>query len=59
MSLSSLTDQRAAALRVHIERLSPNLIRAYVLDMIEDAAPIEIDKMVVAFHAQNSVPAKK
>ncbi len=48
-------DQRAAALKAHIDKLSPNLIRAYVLDMIELAPPAEIEKLIVAFQAQNAV----
>lgn len=52
----TLTDQKAEALKIYVERLSPNLLRAYVLDMIEDAPPEEIEKMVVAFKAQNDVP---
>lgn len=44
-----------AALTQHIEKLSPNLIRAYVLDMIKDAETSELEKFVVAFKAQNAV----
>jgi hypothetical protein len=46
---------RALALKMHIEKLSPNLIRASVLDMIQDAPPEEIEKLIVAFQAQNTV----
>lgn len=49
-------DAKAEALKAYIARLSPNLIRAYVLDMVEDAPPAEIDKLVVVFRAQNDVP---
>jgi hypothetical protein len=51
----SKADQRAEALKAHIDKLSPNLIRAYVLDMIEDAPPAEVEKLIVAFQAQNAV----
>lgn len=50
--------KRAEALKVHVENLSPNLLRAYVLDMLELAPDQEVDKLVVAFHAQSAVPGK-
>lgn len=49
-------DMKAQALKQYINRLSPNLLRAYVLDMVEGAPPAEIEKLVVAFKAQNDVP---
>lgn len=49
---------RAAALKMYVEKLSPNLIRAYVLDLLDDASDAEIEKFVVALHAQNAVPPK-
>ncbi len=52
-------DRRRDALHRHIDRLSPNLLRAYVLDILDCAPPELVDKMVVAFHAQNAVPAKE
>lgn len=53
-----MNSQRATALKMHIEKLSPNLLRAYVLDMVELAPDSEIDKYVVAFRAQSAVPPK-
>lgn len=50
-----ILDQRAAALKLHVEKMSGNLVRAHVLDMIEDAPPEEIEKLIVAFQAQNAV----
>lgn len=44
-----------AALTAHIDALSPNLIRAYILDMVKDAETTELQKFVVAFKAQNAV----
>lgn len=49
---------RELALKQHIERLSPNLLRAYVLDMVDYASDVDIDRYVVAFHGQNAVPRK-
>lgn len=51
----AMTSQRADALRLHVEKMSGNLVRAHVLDMIEDAPPNEIEKLIVAFGAQNAV----
>lgn len=48
-------DARAAALREHINKMSGNLVRAHVLDMIENAPPEEVEKLIVAFGAQNAV----
>lgn len=55
----SNADNRSDALCRYVVLLSPNLLRAYVLDMIDMAAPQEVDKLVVALHAQNAVPAKE
>lgn len=48
-------DLRAQQLKVHIEKMSPNLVRAHVLDMLELAPPEEVEKLIVAFGAQNAV----
>lgn len=52
-------DRRRAALHRHVDQLSPNLIRAYVLDMLDMAPPEEVDKLIVSMHAQHAVPAKE
>lgn len=49
------SDILRAALEVHINRLSPNLLRAYVIELMKDAPENEIKKLVVAFRAQNIV----
>lgn len=54
-----MTDMRALTLKMHIEKLSPNLLLAYVLDMIELAPPQEVEKLIVAFRAQNAVQGVK
>ncbi len=48
-------DMRRAALEVYINRLSPNLLRAYVIELLKDAPESEVAKLVVAFRAQNVV----
>lgn len=52
----TLEEQKRQALMQYINRISANLLRAYVLDMLEDAPPAEVEKFVVAFKAQNDVP---
>ena len=55
----TIDDLRRDALARYINRLSPNLLRAYVLDnLIADAGPEAIDKLVVAFQAGHAVPPK-
>lgn len=55
----TIDDRRRAALADYVDRLSPNLLRAYVLDnLIADASPEAIDKLVVAFQAGHAVPTK-
>lgn len=56
----TIDDKRRDALATYVDRLSPNLLRAYVIDnLITDAAPEAIDKLVVAFQAGHAVPAKE
>ena len=50
---------REEALQRHVENLSPNLLRAYLLDLLTDARPEFTDMMVNALHANNNVPAKE
>ena len=57
MSLANEIRREAALIR-HVDKLPPNLLNAYVLELIKDAPPQEIDKLVVAFRAQEAVPAK-
>lgn len=56
---SSNSKRREEALAMYVENLSPNLLRAYVLDMIKDAPPQRVDEFIVAFKAQNDVPRKE
>jgi len=50
---------REAALATHIGKLPANLLREYVLELVCDSPPQQIDKFVVAFRAQGIVPAKE
>ena len=49
---------RENALKRYVEHVSPNLLRAYLLDHLTDAHPDEVDKFVVLLRAQGAVPAK-
>lgn len=51
-------DRRRDALARHVQTMSANLLRAYVLDMLDLAPPAEVDKLIVALRAQDAVPAK-
>ena len=39
--------------------MTANLLRTYVLEMLDHAPPAEIEKLVVAFRATDKVPAKE
>lgn len=52
-------DRRRDALAAYVDRLSPNLLRAYVIDnLITDAGHDQVDKLIVAFNAGGAVPGK-
>lgn len=57
--MSSNDILREAALLTHIGKLPANLLREYALELVKDAPPAEVDKLVVAFRAQGNVPAKE
>lgn len=46
---------REEALKAYITKLPAELLRAYVIDLVTDAPDNEIEKLVVAFKAQNEV----
>jgi hypothetical protein len=49
---------RKKALIERINTMSPNLLRAYLVEMLTDAAPQDVEKFIVALRAQNFVGAK-
>lgn len=50
--------EREAALKEHINALSPNLLRSYLCTYVTDAAVAVIDRLIVALKATHRVPAK-